>query len=211
MMINRLTNKIPAWSVTVFGASMVVVSTLIGTLALRNVDHDIQTNSRRITQLNASIQKLWDSHKLADLRAGVGDILAGLIVHVDRRPHPFLLGRAGGHVEGAILAMWAATGDTTDATDLKCQVNLLRTRLNDGELDAYDSLSDLVNAHRHRSAEAINDRSEQVRQHEERIRSLRLWYNMLQNLQISFNILGLVIVLLKDLPVWRSAGRKQNA
>ena len=62
----------------------------------------------------------------------------------------------------------------------------------------------LIGEMRDKSARIINDKRDSITELEDKNRTLHSCYNFYQTLQTSLNILGLVIVLLKDLPVWKS-------
>ena len=108
-------------------------------------------------------------------------------------------------MQGAILAMWAGSGASDDAggSELEARVGDLLRTLNDGDLNAYDEMASILNDLRLASRDAINSRASERTESEVHLQDLELSHDRIRGWQSGMNILGLVIVLLKDLPIWR--------
>lgn len=204
-MLFKITGRIPTWAVGLTGALTVVASVALGPLFQHGLEEDIRAERGQISQLTESHQQLWGSHTLADQRAASADMMAGFIAQSGGPPHQFLLGRTGGHMQGAILAMWAGSGASDDAggSELEARVGDLLRRLNDGDLNAYDEMASILNDLRLASRDAINSRASERTESEVRLQDLEFSHDRIRGWQAGMNILGLVIVLLKDLPIWR--------
>lgn len=201
----KVTGRVPSWAVGLTGALIVVFSVALSPLSVHGLEEDIRGERGKISRLTESHQRLWGSHTLADQRAATADMLAGFIAQAEGPPHQFLLGRAGGHLQGAILAMWAGTGasDDQNGSELEARVGELLARFNAGDLNAYDEMASVLDDLRLASRNAVNGRASQRTESEARLQELELSHDRIRALQSGMNILGLVIVLLKDLPIWR--------
>ena len=110
--------------------------------------------------------------------------------------------RAGHHIWAAVLSMSAATGAPNDP-ELKDGVNDLRERFDAGDHAAYSKMTVLLNDLRQDSSVALNEQMTQRTASESRLQELERQYNLTRIWQSSLNVLGLVLVLLKDLPIRR--------
>lgn len=194
---------IPSWSIGVLGASLVVISISLSPLLVRDIENRIEDTENRISDLNRRVRTLWENHTLAAQREASADTIAALITLTDT-PHPFVISRSSSHLQGAILTMWAATGDEDD-TDLRSTVSDLMKSLDAGRLGSYDAMSAILDEQRLRSVDVVNELYGEVADYEARRRELRRQRDSLRDLQSLLNIVGLIVVLLKDLPIWRRA------
>ena len=214
--------RIPSWAVALCGSFLVVVSTVLGTVVLKKLDTDIEKISRDISQREAHIQRTLDSIRLADQKAERADLLAALIAkdqtHGERK---FIIPRTAASILGAICTMRSSYEDITICGDDEMtmpetnsedgrietvsmdKIALLVNEFKSGNLNAYDTLVSVLAIERFSSAAKLNEEREHISKLENqrsRIRSRSKTYGIIQ---VSLNLLGLVIVLLKDLPVWR--------
>ena len=195
---------IPSWSIGILGASIVVISISLSPLIVRDLENNIEDTENTISELNRRVRTLWANHTLAAQREAAADTIAALITLTDA-PHPFVISRSGAHLQGAILTMWAATGDEDD-TNLQSTVSALMEKLNAGQLNSYDSMSAILDVQRLRSADVVNELYGEVADYEARLRELRKQRDRIRALQSFLNIVGLIVVLLKDLPIWKRKG-----
>ena len=222
---------IPSWAVATVGSLLVVCSTAIGTLLLQwNEDHMHRTRIL-ISELETKLQRRWDSHKLAENRLSTAELFAGLVVQNTKTGiSKFIVPRTSKNIADAIITMRLSHSDVQKSdqetskifqpvcTDMKpdqhleTKVNQLSQRLTNGDLNAYDKLISLLDAERLLSACAVNSTRTKISALENELLEVSAYSDFLRGLQISLNLIGLIIVLLKDLPIWRSnRGMPRNA
>jgi len=155
----KRTRRVPAWSVTMIGALMVAISVALGPLRVYGLERAIRDGRGEVAELRESNRRDWGNHTLADRRAASADTIAASIEQYG--PGPFRLGRAAYHLQGAILTMWASTGNTNDSL-LRPRVEALVARLNSADLDAYDELADLLDELRLESARVISAQAGEI-------------------------------------------------
>ncbi|MYD31668.1 MAG: hypothetical protein F4142_02265 [Nitrospira sp. SB0675_bin_23] len=190
--------SIPSWSIGAFGASLVIVATLISHLAIRSLNDEVIKLDGKIREINLSVDRLWDSHKLADNRKFSVNLFMTQLSSSDKN-REIMLSNIAYYMKGSVLAMYSAT-DLNIPKNEHREIDLLRR----GDLNAYKKLEELLESLREKSKDAINKRKiqkdaliaeKQKLEHKER--SVNFWFMFL-------NILGLIVVLLKDLPIWKS-------
>ena len=214
---------IPSWFVAAIGSVLVIASTVVGTLLIRDNDARIDANQLQTASLKDKFQKTWDGHKLADDRFASADILAGLIAQdTNDGVRKFLIPRGAKYLKDAIYTMhlsYYASDDSQQTEseifepdcgnlqkneDIEDTVNTLTEKLQDGNLNAYDSLVSVLDTERLFSACMLRKLRKDLDNLEEKRTHIESDTKFLQGIQISLNLLGLIIVLLKDLPIWRS-------
>ena len=189
--------NIPSWSIGALGASLVIVATLISHLAIRSVNDEIIELDSKIREINLSVDRLWDSHKLSDNRKFSVDLFVTQLSGPDKN-QAVVLSNIADYMMGSILAMYSATD--LDIPKRPGEIDLLRQ----GNWDAYKKLEKLLESLRKKSIEAINKRKIQKdkfivekQKLEQNNKNVTFWFTFL-------NIFGLIVVLLKDLPAWKS-------
>lgn len=206
-----MTKRIPAWLISIMGALFVLIAIVINTTFSPSLNNKIQEKEKEREKLSKEITSLWESHMLADSRDKNADIFLGLLFIAnnqdkeDKAALDFLLNKIGYNLKGAILAMRAATGDTSIEDDLPPQEiqQLLYEIKKERDLKAYVSLKKLVDKLRLASGNTINDVNKQREELDEELRELKNQEEVLRMLHITLNILGLSLLLLKDLPIWK--------
>lgn len=182
-----------------------ITSIALGPLYQHGLEEDIRAKRGKIGRLIESHQHHWSSHALADQRSASADMMASFIAQSAGRPHQFLLGRAGGHLQGAILAMWAGTtgSDNPDGSELKARIDGLLRRFTDGDLNAYDEMTSILDRLRLGSRDAVNRLANQRTESEARLQDMEFSHDRMHGWRSGMNVFGLVLVLFKDLPIWR--------
>ena len=220
---------IPSWAIGVAGAALVIVSAALGAVVLAGVDADVNEAQRKISALNERTQRLAEIRLLADQQAAIAlnfiavgmDSHSSAILSGMTRGSSFVLERGGQHLLDAVREMWRATGaDADDGTDVNVAVDEicvneagedwesvaeghLEKAGQQGGVDAYNAMYSILGEHRKHAACVIAYQRRQIVEHEARREELRVQHGRVRGQQITLNILGLVIVLLKDLPIWR--------
>ena len=208
----RFTRAIPSWAVGAFGASIVVLSVTFGSVWLHDLDTNFNGLQAGFSELNTIADSRLRQHIVADSRAETADLMFALAVAFQRgnRPDTFLLNRAGVSLRGAITTMWLSTpgAEKENLEALSSTVDDLRAKLNGGDLNAYVEMTKIFADQAVRSNQAMREFRERTAKREAQMTGLRLRVERLRDGQVGLNIIGLVVVLLKDLPIW---GRRRRA
>ena len=222
---------IPSWVIALSGSCLVVISTAVGTTHLTNLDAQKIKISNDIVQREAEFRETYDNHKLADQKATTADLLAGLVaqnlpVHPDKGDgyDRFIVPRAARYILDAICVMRSThqvlevCGDeklsapehnrvidqNPDEIRPMPSIATLYSQLQSGDLDSFDALVNILSYDRNASASKLNEQKTHIAQREKDRAAVESKLTTYRTVQVSLNLLGLVIVLLKDLPIWRN-------
>ena len=107
--------------------------------------------------------------------------------------------------------MWLSTPgpEKENLEALALTVDDLRAKLNGGDLAAYAEMTKILVDREARSNQAIREFRESIATSETQMTGLRLDVERVRDGQGGLNIIGLVLVLLKDLPIWGSRRHAQ--
>ncbi len=192
--------KVPAWVIGVIGGLVVVISSIVSSYYLTSIDSKISDNRKMVAQIERSTSRLWDSHQLADNRSTAADQFVGQYL-MAKTNKEFYLVQAGHNLRGSVLAMYAATElDVPDEPPK--QIMEFERKMGEGDLSAYSSLKQLIDTLRLQSMKAINNLKIERDKLVEKNENLNSKQEFIRLIYVSLNIFGLIIVLLKDLPVW---------
>ena len=164
-----------------------------------------------LSELNTTADNRLRQHLLADSRAETADLMFAIALAFRRgnQPDPFLLNRAGVSLREAITTMWLSTpGEKENLEALSSTVEDLQAKLNGGDLAAYAEMIKILADQGVRSNQAMREFRERIEKDEAQITGLRQRVERWRDEQVGLNIIGLVVVLLKDLPIW---GRRRRA
>lgn len=208
----RFIRAIPSWVVGACGATLVVFSVTLGSVCVRHLDASSNAVEAAIGEVTSILDRRSRQHNLARSRAESADLLAALAVDAvqdGNRPNLFLVERAGFHLGSAIRMMWvAAPGEKNiELEALSSAVDDLEAKLNGGDLTAYLELTEILADRVIRSNRAIAELRQRIKRHEAQLQASRYRVNRIRDMQAGLNIIGLVIVLLKDLPIWGNRKR----
>jgi hypothetical protein len=199
-MISRMLRKIPAWFIGVIGGMIVIISSIVSSYFWTINDSNINDNKKQITQLEQKTSRLWDSHQLADSRSTIADHFVGQYL-MAKENKGFYLSKAGHNLRGAVLAMYAAT-ELDVPNQPPEEIMVFEKKLEQGDLSAYSSLMKLIDSLRLQSMQSINKLKNNRTKLAEENQILDSKREFIRLVYVSLNIFGLIIVLLKDLPVW---------
>ncbi len=105
--------------------------------------------------------------------------------------------------------MWLSTpGEKENLEALSSTVEDLQAKLNGGDLAAYAEMIKILADQGVRSNQAMREFRDRIEKDEAQITGLRQRVERWRDEQVGLNIIGLVVVLLKDLPIW---GRRRRA
>ena len=201
---NHIIGWIPSWGVAVTGSFLILFSTIIGSISLNNIQAEIESKNEEIVKLEEKFRRGWDSHILAEQRIATSEVFAGLIsMNISNTPQQFLLPRSGKYARDAILTMYISADLMDEFNNKEDETQHLVNALIEGNRNAYDKLFSLMDDARLKSADALNHLRNQIVKITEDKNKLRSRWSNLLVISSFLNIAGLVIVLLKDLPVWK--------
>ena len=201
---NHITSWIPSWSVAVFGSFLIVLSTIIGSIFLDKKQSEIESKTEEIVKLEERFRRGWDNHILAEQRMATSEVFAGLIsMDISNTSEQFLLPRSGKYARDAILTMYISADLVDEFDNKEAEIQHLVNALRQGNRNAYDKLFSLLDEARLESADTLNNLRIQILEITEDKIKLRSSWSYFLVISSFLNIAGLVIVLLKDLPIWR--------
>ena len=195
-------SKVPSWAVAVGGAAIAIIATATSTTLLHQTRANIAEASSEIAESRLAMDRLWSSHVQADQRSASADVFFAQAL----APNPnrvFLLEQSAYQLRGAVLSMRAASGEPVpDATPE--EIAAFERQLSDGDARGYVSLKTEIDRLRLLSQSRLNTLSDEVRTAESRIESWRTKESWVYLAYVFFNLLGLMVTMCKDLPVWRT-------
>lgn len=200
-MIERL-RKIPSWRIGLLGAAIAILSTILSSVAVAWLDSAIQEHTKRATALRDKQRILWDNHQLADERLRAAAIFVALSSQPSENRR-FLLSQVASNLGGSVLAMSAAAAIANLPDEPPKEVVDNERAILGGDLSGYNELVAQVEKLRLQSQVAINGVSAEARNLDAESDKLSGWSRWVQGVQVSLTIVGLIVVLLKDLPVWK--------
>lgn len=202
-------SNIPSWAVSVAGAALVAVATAISFILLHDVRDEIAASQERITNLEERIENAWQNHRLGDRRVTSAEIFIADALGGGANSS-FVLGQAAYNLRGAILAMYSAAGQNVP-DQRPARIKKLEESLRRGNLGAYTKLSSEVEQLRRASQAHINGLSKRIDQEEARQRGLNTTEENVYLIYVALNLIGLMMVMMKDLPVWKDTKRTGGA
>lgn len=200
-------SRIPSWAVAIAGALILIVATATSSILLHKTKERTTSIRSELKTLREQKDLFWSSHLLADQRSTAADIFFGQALGVGSNI-AFLLGQTAGHLQGAVLAMWAASGEPVPAVPPK-KIQSLHNDLRKGNqlLSAYMGLKSEIDRLRLLSQSHVNRLSSDIDAKESVIQSLESRETSIYLAHIFFNLLGFIVTVCKDLPVWRNQQR----
>ena len=115
----------------------------------------------------------------------------------------FLFKQAAYQMRGAVLSMWAASGEDVPDRSPKT-IAEAEQLLGKGKLGAYATLKSEVDRLRLLSQSHLNGVADEIRARESRIEALQARESWLYLAYVFFNLLALMVTMCKDLPIWRA-------
>lgn len=196
-------SRIPSWVVAVAGATIIIVATATSSTILHKTQTRIGETVSEIAQASSQFDRMWSSHLISDRRSAAADSLFGQALGSDsREAQNFLLKQTGYHLRGSLLAMMlAAEANVSDSTPT--EITDLEKELERGNYRAFNAFKDMIDKLRLRSQKVLNDKGSTIRELQKNMQLLRRQESILYLAVVFFNLLGLIVVMCKDLPIWR--------
>ena len=203
-------SKIPSWAVAVAGAAIAIAATATSTTLLHQTRGDITAMKSKIADTRREVDRLWSSHLQADQRATTADVFFAQALGADASHQSFLLEQSAYQLRGAVLSMWAASGESVPDYPPEAIAEAERL-LSEGVRNGYVSLKLEIDRLRLLSQKHISGRADNIRAAESRIDSLQARESWIYLAYVFFNILGLMITMCKDIPVWKVERHEKRA
>ena len=195
-------SKIPSWAVAVAGGVIVIAATATSTMLLYQIRTDINAMKSEIADTRRAADRLWSNHRQADQRSTSADVFFGQALGSDTS-RSFLLEQAAHQLRGAVLSMWAASGEPVPDKPPET-IAAAERQLRAGDARGYGSLKNEIDRLRLLSQKHINKRAGDIRAAESRVESLQARQSWVYLAYVFFNLLGLMVTMCKDLPVWKA-------
>ena len=191
-------STIPSWAVALTGAIILIIGTLVNSILLYENKKRIIEAKLVAENMQVLKDRAWDQHLLAEQRYDNATLME-LIREVAGNADPPLLKRTISRLRGAVFAMWKTQEkireDPTKGSEEGVRVDYKEEwhRLD----SAYGKLKDS-------SVLYINQINVNIKSIEsERIKPLERYELLIYMSYVFFNLLGLLITMCKDLPVWK--------
>lgn len=195
-------SRIPSWVAGVTGAVIAIAATITSSTLLHQTRGEIADVGSEIADKRDSVNRLWSNHRRADQQSTAADMFLAQAL----APSPgqsFLLERTAYHMMGAVLSMRTASGEPVPDETPETIAEAMEL-LGKGDAAGYETLRSEIDRLRLLSQSHLNDLANETQSAEARIESLRARESWLYLAYVFFNLLGLMVVMCKDLPVWRA-------
>ena len=195
-------SSIPSWAVAVAGAAIAIVATVTSTVLLHQSRASIAGERSEIAETYREVDRLWSSHRQADQRSTAADVFFAQAIG-EESSRELLLQLAAQQLRGAVLSMWVASGEPVPERT-PAEIAELEARLGKGDVGGYAPLKAKIDELRLLSQSHLNEKSARIRAGEARIEALEARESAIYLAYVFFNLLGLMVAMCKDLPVWRT-------
>ena len=195
-------SKIPSWVVAVAGAAIVIVATATSSTLLYQTRAAVSVAQSEIAEMRRKVDRLWGSHLQADQRSAAADVFFAQALAPSTN-RSFLLQQAAFQLRGAVLSMWAASGEAVP-DKIPAEIAAFEKQLGDGDARGYASLKKEIDRLRLGSQSHLNGLGDDIRALESSIASEQVRESWIYLAFVFFNLLGLMVTMCKDLPVWKA-------
>ena len=202
-------SKIPSWTVAVAGAAIVIVATATSSILLYETRADIRQAQREISEMRRKVDRLWGNHLQADQRSTAANVFFAQALAPSAN-RSFLLQQAAYQLRGAVLSMKVASGEKVP-DEVPAEIAAFEKQLGEGDVRGYSSFKQEIDRLRLGSQSRLNGLADDIRAAEARIESGQAWESWIYLAYVFFNLLGLMVTMCKDLPVWRADRRGERA
>ena len=202
-------SKIPSWAVAVAGAAIAIAATATSTMLLHQTLVDITAMKSEIADTSRAADRLWSNHLQADQRSTAADVFFAQALGSDTS-RSFLLEQAAYQLRGAVLSMWASSGEPMPDRPPET-IAAAERLLREGNASGYVSLKSEIDRLRLLSQTHLNGRADDIRAAESRVESLQARQSWIYLAYVFFNLLGLMVTMCKDLPVWKAERHGERA
>ena len=201
-------SRIPSWVVAVVGAAIAIVATATSATLLHQTRTNLKDAWSEIGDTRREVDLLWSSHRQADQRSATADVFFAQAL-AESPSRSFLLEQTAFQLRGAVLSMWAASGEPVP-DETPAAITADESKLRKGDARGYASLKSEIDRLRLLSQSHLDGLSARNRAAESRIESLQAHGASLYLAYVFFNLLGLMVTMCKDLPVWRVERREEG-
>ena len=217
MKITVLLRTIPSWCIGVLGAFLIILSTVVGTLMLDKLDENSQNIIEKRNQLQDVSDRIVETHIVTNtllIASGqffglsrLADLLPSLPPDAFTPVKNSLSEQAAFFALDAMHTKLEGARSYREKNDIEIDRKLTENLANElklGSVKAYEEIRSFMSEETKRAAAAIATIRSETNKLKMQLVNYESQYRYYQNLQIALNLLGLAMVLLKDLPIWRS-------
>lgn len=201
-------SRIPSWAFAIAGPAIVIIATAITSPLLYQTQESIKQGTAEIAEARREVDRLWSNHLLAEQKSTAGDLFFAQVKGGNQNSG-FLYRSAAYQLWKAALLMWIAAGEP-EPDDTQEKLLSFRRMLTEGDSNGYDILKSEINRLRELSAQYINKQTAEIRNTQARMQSLNVRETRLYLAYLFFNVLGLMVTMCKDLPVWKTERRREH-
>lgn len=219
---------IPAWVPAVFGASLILISAIVGTILLHSLQPDMKTTLEKMDSADRELKAYWEKYREADQSRIVADLLAGIIDAsvLDSDKQRSTTRRVAQYISEAICTTRRSYMEISEIINCNFgEVNFenqqptvnhasnsitgedalpeIRLNLQRANLEYFERSIALLGRERLSSTKKLKQLRDQKNETERYRQKLESQAQRRAVTQVSLNLLGLAIVLLKDLPIWK--------
>lgn len=197
-----------SWQVATTGAVLVLLSTSLGSIVYHRQVSNMSTLEAQAGAVEREVKSSWENFQRADRKFSNAQIQLGIIA-AKGTPEPVQLEIMAHNLLGAVLLMTLATAreptgepppDVANAYDLVI----------DGKTTGYEQLSSEIDTLTRESVSHIKELHDEKSRLESRLNIKRQQLAGTFVWQTTFNLFGLFILLLKDVPIWREQVKKRE-
>ena len=205
MKLVETTRKLPSWVIAVVGVLFFLISSVFFELKIQYTETEIRNVSDEMALLEYDIDRIVAEHRSAERLSDVGSLLFVHQGQTDPHMNEFSLWKAGENLELSIsiVAMNTKSFDQS----LSDKIGSFREMFKDGDIyergQAYMSLINMFNLYEGKSVVALQESSKSLLDLKKKDLELQSQKNRLLRWQIFVYAISFVIILFKDLPIWK--------
>ena len=211
---------IPSWWMAASGALLVGLSATLGPVILWGIDDNTQAAFQDVEELKSKKLLYWNEHVRMDERVARATHLLAISNQLDEPLHKLVLERASEDAAAVIsnsfniIPVDAMSCYTNSLDNEELSKTLQAAQVDQdscsewfegiqaGDASAFDDVAKLRTGMLGVFRGKIGEIEESIRQKENNIRNLRSDRNLWQGLEIFVGLLGLLMIVLKDIPIW---------
>lgn len=225
---------IPSWWMAAFGALLVGLSATVGPVVLWHIDDDIQEQIQEIGKLESKRQLYWDEHGRTDERVARATQLLAVANQLDGTLQQLVLNRASEDATAAIsnsigiFNMISSTPvdatscieDLPDTEELSVMLQAASVdrlsclewfaSIEAGDVNSFAAVANFRTGLIGVMSEGMRQLNERILQRQTSIAELRSSRNIWQGVEIFVALLGLLMLVLKDVPIWKRKNPPQS-
>ena len=210
-----------SWWLAAIGALLVGLSATVGPVILWGIDDETQAAFQDIEELKSERLLYWNEHVRMDERVARATHLLAISKQLDEPLHNLVLERASEDATAVIsnsfniipVEAMSCYTNSPDNEELSRTLQAAQVDQNScfewidgirsGEASAFGDVANLRTGMLGVFRGKLEEIEEKIRHEQENIRVLRSDRNFWQGLEMFVGLLGLLMIVLKDTPIWK--------